>query len=51
MKKKLVLKVKEPLNENIVAITHCNSCNIDENFYVEKMDEITEENHKNASEF
>jgi hypothetical protein len=33
MKKKLVLKVKKPLNDNIVAITSTSSCFIDDTFY------------------
>jgi hypothetical protein len=43
MKKKLVLRVKRPLNKNIVAITHAASCYIDDDFFTSKMHEIPED--------
>ena len=50
MKKKLVQRVKKPLNGNIVAITDCRSCNITQGFYVDKMNDISEHD-KNALKY
>jgi hypothetical protein len=44
MKKKLVQRVKKPLNDNIVAIATTASCTINQDFYVEQMGEIPDSN-------
>ena len=39
----MVLKVRKPLNKNIVAITYSQSCYIDDDFFADKMKEKLDE--------